>query len=106
MILIPKDFVFLKRTFQGKDENLKQPSLEMLRFLIRTSTTSMTSVPKPLKYLAPYYGQLKEAHEKIKNPQTKKLCADVISVLAMGPTGGDNAKKQLDCLKYCLLGML
>lgn len=56
----------------------------MLSKLIRTSTTSMTSVPKPLKFLREHYPALKQVYEKIENPQTKKFCADVVSVLAMG----------------------
>lgn len=32
-----------------------QPSLETLKTLIRTATSSMTSVPKPLKFLRPHY---------------------------------------------------
>lgn len=36
--------------------------------------------------------------------QCKKKCADIISVLAMSPTGGDKAKVTRECLKYCLLG--
>lgn len=80
------------------------PSLEMLKFIIRTSTTSMTSVPKPLKYLMPYYKRIKEAHAKMDDPVAKKKCADIISVLAMGPTGGETAREQHECLRYCLLG--
>lgn len=76
----------------------------MLKFIIRTSTTSMTSVPKPLKYLMPYYTKIKDAHAKIEDLQAKKKCADIISVLAMGPTGGDTAKDNRECLRYCLLG--
>lgn len=34
----------------------------------------------------------------------KKKCADIISVLAMGPTGGEAAREQHECLRYCLLG--
>lgn len=75
-----------------------------MKYLIRTSTTSMTSVPKPLKYLAPYYNQLKETHKNMSKGNTKKILADVISVLAMGTAGGEEAKNQRDCLKYCLLG--
>lgn len=30
---------------------------------IRTSTSSMTSVPKPLKFLRPHYGTLKAHYE-------------------------------------------
>lgn len=76
----------------------------MLKFIIRTSTTSMTSVPKPLKYLMPYYAKIKEAHAKMEDSAAKKKCADIISVLAMGPTGGEAAREQRECLRYCLLG--
>lgn len=88
---------------KGCDTKLIPSSLEMLKFLIRTSTTSMTSVPKPLKYLAPYYLQLKHAHENMTEVNSKQLCADIISVLAMGPISEDD-DKCMDCLKYCLLG--
>lgn len=47
----------------------------------------MTSVPKPLKFLREHYPALKEVYEKIKDPKTKKFCADVVSVLAMGVSG-------------------
>ena len=45
-----------------------------------------------------HFETMKEVHNKIENPETKKLCSDVISVLAM--TMSENR----DCLKYCLLG--
>nr|CAI5859797.1 unnamed protein product [Callosobruchus analis] len=78
----------------------------MLKYLIRTATTSMTSVPKPLKYLAPYYDLLKATHVKSTNLDIKKSLADVISILAMGTAGGEEAKKNRECLKYCLLGTM
>lgn len=59
----------------------------MLSNLIRTSTTSMTSVPKPLKFLREHYPSLKEVYDKIVDANTKKYCADVVSVLAMGVSG-------------------
>lgn len=34
------------------------PALEALRTAIKTSTSSMTSVPKPLKFLRPRFGEL------------------------------------------------
>jgi 26S proteasome regulatory subunit N1 len=34
------------------------PALNQLRTFIRTSTSSMTSVPKPLKFLRPFYDEL------------------------------------------------
>lgn len=43
---------------QESDSGLYQPALESLRTLIRTSTSSMTSVPKPLKFLRPFYEEM------------------------------------------------
>lgn len=76
----------------------------MLKLIIRTSTTSMTSVPKPLKYLMPYYNKIKEAYAKMEDITARKKCADIISVLAICPTDADAAKDKRECLKYCLLG--
>ncbi|KAJ7879551.1 hypothetical protein B0H14DRAFT_2709174, partial [Mycena olivaceomarginata] len=42
---------------------LYRPALETLRTLIRTSTSSMTSVPKPLKFLRPLYLDLQTLYE-------------------------------------------
>lgn len=89
---------------QGRDQSLIQPAVEMLKYLIRTSTTSMTSVPKPLKYLSPHYDTLKKSYQKMDNSQLKKGIADVISLLAMGTAGGEEAKNNRECLKYCLRG--
>lgn len=83
---------------QENEEKLYLPALENLRSQIRASTTSMTSVPKPLKFMRPHYDTMKEIYTKIQDPKTKEFCADVVSVLAM--TMSDNR----DCLKYRLLG--
>ncbi|XP_058490572.1 26S proteasome non-ATPase regulatory subunit 2 [Solea solea] len=82
------------------DENteLHRPALEELRRLIRSSTTSMTSVPKPLKFLRPHYGKLKEIFEGMAPGENKCFCADVVSVLAMTMSG------ERECLKYRLSG--
>ncbi|CAG9767060.1 unnamed protein product [Ceutorhynchus assimilis] len=57
----------------GSDPKLIPPALEMLKYLIRTSTTSMTSVPKPLKYLAPYYNVLKLTHKNMSKGTMKNI---------------------------------
>ncbi|XP_070532657.1 26S proteasome non-ATPase regulatory subunit 2-like [Ptychodera flava] len=80
------------------NEKLHKPALEQLRTQIRASTSSMTSVPKPLKFLRPHYGTLKEVYEKMKAGENKRFCADIISVLGM--TMSENR----DCLKFRLLG--
>nr|CAD7599168.1 unnamed protein product [Timema genevievae] len=87
-----------------KDEKLYHPALECLRDLIRTSTTSMTSVPKPLKYLRTHYNTIKEAYLRMKDPEVQKFCADIISVLAMTQLNDTDQAAERECLKYCLLG--
>ncbi|CAK9806013.1 26S proteasome non-ATPase regulatory subunit 2 [Anthophora quadrimaculata] len=75
-------------------------SLSQLRLLVQTSTTSMTSVPKPLKYLKSSYDTLKEAHKTIKRADVKRQFAEVLSVLSMA--GAASGSKE--CLRYCLEG--
>lgn len=80
------------------DSSLWMPSLEIMRTLICAATTSMTSVPKPLKFLRPHYSNLKTVVEKITDPNPKALCADIISVLAMTNTEGT------ECLQFRMMG--
>lgn len=74
------------------------PTLTQLAAKIKASTTSMTSVPKPLKFLRPHFGTLKDVYEKINDNSVKKYCADIISILAM------TVSEDRECLKYRLLG--
>lgn len=48
-------------------------SLESMRTIIRASTTSMTSVPKPLKFLRPHYAKMKEIYEKMADGLAKVI---------------------------------
>lgn len=81
------------------NQDLYQQALVQMSNLIKASTTSMTSVPKPLKFLRRHFPSLKEVYEKITNPETKQFCAEVVSVLAMTISDGR------DCLNYKLLGL-
>lgn len=87
-----------------KDSNgvdLHHSALESLRVLIRTSTSSMTSVPKPLKFLRDYYSDLVEIHKQWTNESNKRFLADILSILAMTiPTNGEKSES----LKYRLIG--
>lgn len=88
----------LLERLREKDTSLYRPALEELRRQIRSSTTSMTSVPKPLKFLRPHYGKLKEIYENMAPGENKCFAADIISVLAMTMSG------ERECLKYRLVG--
>ncbi|XP_050083839.1 26S proteasome non-ATPase regulatory subunit 2 [Anopheles aquasalis] len=91
----------LVERLQESDAELYRPSLESMANLIRASTTSMTSVPKPLKFMRQHYETMKEIHKKmtakLKDVDTLKLCAEIISVLAMTMGTGK------ECLVYRLL---
>ena len=97
---LQEDLAMVIERLKDDNPNLWNPALQALKSEIRQSTTSMTSVPKPLKFLKPYFDSLKEIYEKIEDVMTKKLCADIISVLAMTNAEGRES------LKYRLLGTL
>ncbi|KAJ3122184.1 proteasome regulatory particle base subunit [Nowakowskiella sp. JEL0407] len=80
--------------------DLYRAALETLRTLIRTSTSSMTSVPKPLKFLRPHYTTLIEVYEKWKDGDNKRFLSDILSVLSM--TYAEEGKR--DSLKYRMSG--
>ncbi|XP_019869453.2 26S proteasome non-ATPase regulatory subunit 2 [Aethina tumida] len=85
---------------QENNAGLYLPALQALSNHIKASTTSMTSVPKPLKFMRPHYDTMKQVYEKITDQNVKQVCADIISVLAM--TMGDGR----ECLKFRLLSEL
>ncbi|CAL6276423.1 predicted protein [Bathycoccus prasinos] len=77
-------------------------ALESMRTEIKTATSSMTSVPKPLKFLRPHLQTFKDQYPTIKDATNKKLLADVISVLSMTDSPGENVIPE--SLKYKMLG--
>ncbi|XP_076353645.1 regulatory particle non-ATPase 1 [Tachypleus tridentatus] len=95
---LQEELEMLVQRLREDDTKLYLPALESLRNLIRASTTSMTSVPKPLKFLRPHFGTLKEIYEKMSSEEIKRFCADIVSILAM------TISEERECLKYRLLG--
>lgn len=81
------------------DTSLYRPALDAIKNFIKTSTSSMTAVPKPLKFLRPHYDDLTALYEKWSAGPVKDSLADMLSVLGM--TYGDEEK--LETLKYRLL---
>ncbi|XP_073010327.1 26S proteasome non-ATPase regulatory subunit 2 homolog A-like [Typha latifolia] len=85
---------------QDVDPGVQKLALESMRQEIRTATSSMTSVPKPLKFLRPHYGTLKAYFEIMPESDLKKYLADILSVLALTMS----AEGERESLKYRLLG--
>ena len=54
-----------------KGEHTK--ALEDIRVEIRSATSSMTSVPKPLKFLRPHFDLFKKYYEEFTG-ETEKVC--------------------------------
>ncbi|PSN61915.1 26S proteasome regulatory complex, non-ATPase subcomplex, Rpn1 subunit [Corynespora cassiicola Philippines] len=80
------------------DSSLYKPALDNIKEFIKTSTSSMTAVPKPLKFLRPHYEKLTKAYESWPEGENKKSFADMLSVLGMTYSDED----RLDCLNYRL----
>ena len=59
------------------DKAVQRKAIETLRNEIRTATSSMTSVPKPLKFLREHYGTLAAANATVHadNKVHDALCA-------------------------------
>ncbi|XP_055683961.1 26S proteasome non-ATPase regulatory subunit 2 [Lutzomyia longipalpis] len=95
---LQEELNMLVERLQEPNTDLYVPALEALRKLIRASTTSMTSVPKPLKFMRPHYETMKEIYKKMVTPEQRFACANIISVLAM--TMGTTGK---ECLVYRFL---
>lgn len=91
------DLTMLVDRLQNSSEEIGMAALENMRKLIRASTTSMTSVPKPLKFMRPHYETMKEVYKKLLGQETRQVCADIISVLAMTMGSGK------ECLVYRFL---
>lgn len=85
---------------QDAEQGVQKLALESMRQEIRTATSSMTSVPKPLKFLRPHYGSLKAFFETMPESDLKKYLADILSVLALTMS----AEGERESLKYRLLG--
>ncbi|KAJ8905956.1 hypothetical protein NDN08_002457 [Rhodosorus marinus] len=80
---------------QDPDPAIQKQALETIRSEIRSATASMTSVPKPLKFLRPLYPKMKEFFGTMPDSDNKVFMADVLSVLAM-TMADENTTESLD----------
>jgi len=68
---------------------------------MRSATSSMTSVPKPLKIMIPHFENLKNAYKTLPTGSlSARLMGDVLSILSM--TIEEDSDRQ--CLNYQLVG--
>lgn len=84
-----------------REEGVQKLALETIRSEIRSATSSMTSVPKPLKFLRPHFAPLRKYYANdLEDGPNKVFLADILSVLAM--TMGD--EEHCESLRFKLRG--
>eukprot|EP00501_MAST-03F_sp_TOSAG23-6_P000211 GSMAST32.ASY1.ANO1.214.1 assembled CDS len=67
-----------------------RPALKTLRDTIKSATSAMTSVPKPLKFLAPHYRNLVSYFDEklVTQSANKTELADILALVAMSMSNG------------------
>lgn len=75
------------------EERLK--AVDYLIDELKKSTSSMTSVPKPMKHLVPYLSELKQAYSTYSNDEYRRKLADLLSLLCIV-----DIEKSYDILTY------
>jgi len=93
---------------QSVTTEIRMNALDIIVTELRSATSSMTSVPKPLKFLRPHFDILKKLHAEISLPDQsndvillRARLSDVLSVLSM--TLGNDEERE--CLNFKLSGM-
>ena len=91
------------------DYDLRINSYNLLKHEITTSTSSMTSIPRPLKFVRMHFTELKEFYDKFiakndKENEYKLMLSDLISVILTVINEKDENGKELTILSYVLSG--
>mmetsp|Transcript_17078 Transcript_17078/g.39858 ORF Transcript_17078/g.39858 Transcript_17078/m.39858 type:complete len:879 (+) Transcript_17078:79-2715(+) len=77
-----QELELLAERAQDPDQGVARLALETMVKELKTSTSSMTSVPKPLKFLRPHYSVLTEHYAKLPAGDLKMFFADILSILS------------------------
>lgn len=99
---LKSDLDMLVERLLGSQLDLYLPSLESMKKFIRESTSSMTAVPKPLKFLRPHYPALVSLTDKWDNKEYKQKLSDILSIIGMTYSDTDGPQYHLDSLRWRL----
>lgn len=84
------------------DPDIRQNAYNMIKTELSTSTSSMTSIPKPLKFLRLHYDALKDYIGKLTNEKDRDFRDQIIDLLAVLVMVAPNATET--SLQYVLSG--
>ena len=91
------------------DYDLRINSYNMIKHEITTATSSMTSIPKPLKFIRLRFDEIKSFYDKFipsteQDKNYKLMLSDLISVILTVVSQKDEEGKELTILSYVLTG--
>lgn len=86
----------------GSQTDKYASSIDTMKKIIRESTSSMTAVPKPLKFLRPHYPNLVSLTDKWTDAALISKLADVLSIVGMTYSEEDGPQYKRECLKWRL----
>ena len=91
------------------DYDLRINSYNLLKHEITTSTSSMTSIPRPLKFARMHFTEIKEFYDKFvpkndKENEYKLMLSDLISAILTVINEKDENGQELTILSYVLSG--
>ncbi|KAL6067324.1 26S proteasome non-ATPase regulatory subunit 2 [Balamuthia mandrillaris] len=78
-----QELELLVQRVQDADAGIQKVALDKLASEIKSATASMTSVPKPLKFLRPHYDVLKNFWNNMPAGDNKRALSDILAVMAM-----------------------
>jgi 26S proteasome regulatory subunit N1 len=80
---------------QDADAGIAKAALDALTRDIHTTTSSMTAVPKPLKFLRPHLDALIAHFEGAQDGPNRRALADILSLLCSTVAGKEGARQGL-----------
>lgn len=80
---------------KDQDAGVQKLALDSITKEIRTTTSSMTAVPKPLKFLRPHLDTLIEQFNSMADGPNKKHLADILSLLCSIVAGKEGEREGL-----------
>eukprot|EP00922_Rhytidocystis_sp_ex-Travisia-forbesii_P046791 GHVS01069754.1.p1 GENE.GHVS01069754.1~~GHVS01069754.1.p1 ORF type:complete len:1011 (+),score=212.58 GHVS01069754.1:139-3171(+) len=100
---LQEELELLVDQLEGTDEEKVKEALMSIAGQLQTATSSMTSVPKPLKFLRPMFSRMVDRYEKLADGPVKVSFADALSVLATTASAGE-LKEGRTMLRFRLEG--
>jgi 26S proteasome regulatory subunit N1 len=92
---LKRNIELLVERAQDKDAGIAKAALDSITKDIHTTTSSMTAVPKPLKFLRPHLEALMAFFETMPQGANRKTLADILSLMCSTVAGKEGERQGL-----------